>query len=335
MKTKYSIYILTSLAVLFSFTSCVKDDLATWVSVEADKTEVAVNETVTFKVSGNAETYVVYSGDTGHDFTKSILVVTAGQKIDQEQYVLTQANLDAWTPVLTADINTYNALPANVDSQIDAATVFADLSMLVNKPYYFDTAYQKLMAIFNLSGGRKEEVIFKTKSYCETSVTTYFSNRYVLSQAKLDTWSPILTTEINAWNAVPSNTPIDKLAVLAKLQSLVNNFYYFDEAKELLGGILSPLKTDTDCAGLVSSYFTKNTLSLAPVGGFSTGVALNRNNLTYSYKFTTPGTYTVTILGTKLSDKNYSGSGYIDDRTSSASEYDYRRNTATVTIVVK
>ena len=56
---------------LLTFSSCEKDELDTWVSLEADKTIVAVNETVTFNVSGNAETYVVYTGDAGHDFTKS------------------------------------------------------------------------------------------------------------------------------------------------------------------------------------------------------------------------------------------------------------------------
>jgi hypothetical protein len=252
MKTKYSTYILMLLTLLFSFSSCEKDELDTWVSLEADKTKVAVNETVSFKIAGNAETYVVYTGDAGHDFAKSYLVVTQGKKIDQEEYVLTQAKLDTWTPILTAEIDAWNLVISN--APIDAATVFADLSELVDKPYFFDTAYQNLMAILNLSGSRTIPDTFKTKTQCETSVTT---------------------------------------------------------------------------------YFTDNSVLLAPEGGFSTGKALNRNSLTYSYKFTTAGTYVVTLLGTKLSNKNYSGSGYIDDRTSSASEYDYRRNTATVTIVVQ
>ena len=81
MKTKYSISILVLLSILFCFTSCEKDELDTWVSIEADKTEVAVNETVTFKMSGNAETYVVYTGDSGHDFAKSYLVITGGKKL--------------------------------------------------------------------------------------------------------------------------------------------------------------------------------------------------------------------------------------------------------------
>ena len=50
MKTKYSISILVLLTILFCFTSCEKDELDTWVSIEADKTTVAINETVTFKM---------------------------------------------------------------------------------------------------------------------------------------------------------------------------------------------------------------------------------------------------------------------------------------------
>ena len=253
MKIKYSTCILMLLTLLFSFTSCVKDELDTWVSLEADKTIVAVNETVSFKIAGNAETYVVYTGDTLIDnsgkkisrvFANSYLVLTQGQKIDQEEYVLTQT--------------------------------------------------------------------------------------------KLDTWTPILTAEINAWNAVTTNTPIDKVTVFAKLKSSVNTLYYFDDAKNLLIGILSPFKTDSQCGTFVSTYFTKNQVLLAPgVVGFSIGEPVNRNNLTYSHTFKRRGTYTVTLLGTKIGQKNYSGSGYIDDRTSSASEYDYRRNIATVTIVVQ
>ena len=229
------------LSLLFSFTSCEKDELDTWVSLEADKTIVSVNETVSFKITGNAETYVVYTGDAGHDFAKSYLVITEGKKIDEEVYVL--------------------------------------------------------------------------------------------SKASLDTWAPILTNEIIAFNT--PNATLDLNAILVGLENLVGKPYYKDTAANRLRELMPTLKTYSECGNLVTSYFTNNSVLLAPLGGFSTGVALNRNSLTYSYKFTTPGTYVVTLIGTKLSDKNYSGSGYIDDRTSSASEYDYRRNIATVTIVVQ
>jgi hypothetical protein len=332
MKTKYSICILMLLSLMFAFTSCVKDELDTWVSIEVIKTEVVADGTkVTFNVSGNAETYVIYTGDAGHEFAKSYLVLTQGQKIDQEEYVLTQAKLDTWweTPItgLKAEIDTWNAVPAN--TPIDKVAVFAGLKKLVDIPYYLDTAAQRLRELIPT---------LKTYSQCVNLVSkdNYFSNKYVLSQAKLDTWTPFLTAEIDAWNAVPANTPIDKVIVFAKLKSLVNTLYYFDDAKNLLIGILSPFKTDIQCEALLTSntsYFTKNKVLLAPVGGFSKGVALNRNNLTYSYIFKTPGgPYTVTVLGTKIGQKNYSGSGYIDDRTSSAGEYNYGRNTATVVV---
>jgi hypothetical protein len=324
MKTKYSIRILTLLSILFLFASCEKDELDTWVSLEANKTTVAINETVSFTMTGNAETYVIYTGDNGHDFSKSYLVITGGKKVDQEEYVLTQAKLDTWTPILTADIDTWNAVPTN--TPVDKIKVFAGLKDLVGISYYFETAAQRVRALMPK---------LKLIADCRILVTTYFSNKYVLTQAKLDTWTPILTAEIDTWNAVTTNTPIDKVAVFAKLKSLVNTLYYFDDAKNLLIDTLSPFKTDSQCGTLVSNYFIKNQVLLTPVGGFSTGVAINRNNLTYSYKFTTAGTYVVTLLGTRVGDKIYSGSGYIYNSTASASEYNFGRNTATVTIVVQ
>ncbi len=243
MKTKYSISTLKVLTILFLFASCEKDEIDTWVSIEADKTTVAINETVTFKMSGNAETYVVYTGDTGHDFTKSYLVITGGKKVDQEDYVLTQV--------------------------------------------------------------------------------------------KLDTWNPILTAEIAAYNTLNPNTPLNANVIIAGLGSLVDKSYYKDTAAIKIRELMPTLKTFVDCQNLVVTYFTNLSVLLTPPGGFSTGVAINRYNLTYSYKFTTPGTYIVTLLGTRLSDKIYSGSGYVYNSTASASEYNFGRNTATVTIVVQ
>ena len=243
MKTKYSISILKLLSILFLFASCEKDDLDTWVSIEADKTAVAINETVTFKMSGNAETYVVYTGDASHDFTKSYLVITGGRTIDDESYVLTQA--------------------------------------------------------------------------------------------KLDIWIPILTTEIAAYNITNPNTPLNANAIITGLQNLVDQSYYKDTAATRIRELMPTLKTFANCQNLVDTYFTNLSVLLTPAGGFSTGVAINRYNLTYSYKFTTPGTYVVTLLGTRIGDKIYSGSGYVYNSTASASEYNFGRNTATVTIVVQ
>ena len=258
MKTKYSICILITLVILFAFISCVKDELDTWVSLEVSKTEVVADGTkVTFNVSGNAETYVIYTGDAGHEFAKSYLVLTEGKKIDQEEYVLTQADLDAWTTlVLQSELT---ALGAKSDppvivttANVDLPTILVELKKMVDIPYYFDTAAQNL-------------------------------NR------------------------------------------IMPDFVKIKDCNDFITGVTTTSPTKT-------KHFTNKSVLLAPVGGFSTGVALNRNNLTYSYIFKTPGPYTVTVLGTKIGQKNYSGSGYIDDRTSSASEYNYKRNIATVVV---
>ena len=243
MKTKYSISILKLLSILFLFASCEKDDLDTWVSIEADKTIVAVDSTVTFKMSGNAETYVVYTGDAGHDFTKSYLVITGGRTIDDESYVLKQSGLD--------------------------------------------------------------------------------------------TWIPILTSEIAAYNILNPNSPLDTNFIIDGLRRLLDKSYYKDTAAIRIRELMPTLKTFTECQILVETYFTNLSVLLTPVGGLSTGVAINRYDLTYSYKFTVPGTYVVTLLGTRIGNKIYSGSGYIYNSTASASEYNYGRNTARVTIVVQ
>ena len=240
------------LLILFCYTSCEKDEIDTWVSLEADKTVVAVNETVTFKMSGNAETYVIYTGDieikpTGeqisHVFANSYLVITGGRTIDDESYVLKQSGLD--------------------------------------------------------------------------------------------TWIPILTSEIAAYNILNPNSPLDTNFIIDGLRRLLDKSYYKDTAAIRIRELMPTLKTFANCQNLVQTYFTNLSVLLTPAGGFSTGVAINRYNLTYSYKFRTPGTYVVTLLGTRIGDKNYSGSGYIYNSTASASEYNYGRNTATVTIVVQ
>jgi hypothetical protein len=158
---------------------------------------------------------------------------------------------------------------------------------------------------------------------------------YVLTQARLDTWTPILNAEIIAYNLLNPNTTLDANAIIAGLKRLVDKSYYKDTAANRIRELMPTFKLYSDCQNLVGTYFTNLSVLLTPVGGFSTGVAINRNELTYSYKFGTPGTYVVTLLGTRLSDKNYSGSGYIYNSTSSASEYNYKRNTDTVTIVVQ
>ena len=186
---------------------------------------------------------MVYTGDTGHDFSKSYLVITGGKKVDQEDYVLTQAKLDLWIPILTAEIATYNILNPN--------------------------------------------------------------------------------------------SPLNANAIIAGLVSLVDKSYYKDTAAIRIRELMPTLKTFNECQNLVGTYFTNLSVLLTPVGGFSTGVAINRYNLNYSYKFSTPGTYVVTLLGTRVGDKIYSGSGYIYNSTASASEYNFERNTSTVTIVVQ
>lgn len=86
---------------------------------------------------------------------------------------------------------------------------------------------------------------------------------------------------------------------------------------------------------LVEDFFQDNGEYLAPEGGFHTGVPLNRYNLRYSYAYKYPGTYTVTVIATGVSNKQYSGSGYNGNRTASASEYNFERLIKQVQVTVQ
>src|SRR5690606_17587147 len=174
-------------------------------------------------VTGNAETYVVYTGDAGHEFAKSYLTIVNDIDSDLEKVVLTQDSLVSLTPWLTTTINNRNAnLPAG-ENPIDGAALFAALNGMVGKVY--------------------------------------------------------------------SNKDIPRFE-LTKL------------APTIRGAVLD----------LVNNYFDDHSTYLAPEGGFSTGVAIDRYNRSFSYAYSQPGKYTVTLIATNVGDKKYSGSGYIHDR---------------------
>ncbi len=85
---------------------------------------------------------------------------------------------------------------------------------------------------------------------------------------------------------------------------------------------------------LIMDNFTNLSEFLAPDGGFSTGFPINRNFKEFTYVYTVPGTYLVTVIGSDLSEKNYSGNGAKDNATASSSDYNYSRETVELNITV-
>lgn len=240
---KYIYNILVILILVVPFIGC-EEDLDFDFNVTATPNPVTVGEPVTFNIVGDLpETYVIYTGDEGHEFDKSYLVITEGKDIDQEELVLTSDSLQSLLSWLSPVVVNYNN---NIPDSI--------------QPINFDTAYAGLEDMVGLTFIDAQNLRYKIKLLL-----------------------PGLSIEI-----------LD--------QSL--------------------------------TFFTNNSVLLAPEGGFSTGIPINRYEGSFEYSYNTAGTYKATIIGTMISSKKYSGSGYRNDRTSSADEYDYNRVIKEITIKV-
>ncbi len=234
----------TILFVLLTLLSCRKDIESPEISFTADKVNLQVGETVTFNISGDAETFAIFTGDNTHEFSKSHLAVTAGVDVDQEEVVLTADSLVSLTPGLTAKVYNYN------DS---------------------------------LVGG----------------------------------------------------TPLSVETILGNLETLVDKKYTNKETAAYEIYLFMEDLGSAEARDMVNLYYENHSVLLAPEGGFSIGVAINRDEKSFEYAYNEPGTYTVTLIATNASYKKYSGSGYQDDRTSSGSEYDLNRTIKEISITVQ
>ncbi|SNR54242.1 hypothetical protein SAMN06265371_1054 [Lutibacter agarilyticus] len=231
-------------SVALAFLSCSTDAPEPEVSFNVDNANPQVGEAITFNISGGADTYVFYTGDTSHDFANSHLVLTEGIDVDKEFVVLATDSLPKIKDFLQPYIDSHNE-NAGENDQLDLDVIITNIATQVGLEYT-----NKLTAAY---------IIWEYMTQLQGQVT----------------------------------------------KDIVDMFYE-----------------------------DKSTL-LAPEGGFSTGFAINRYEKTFEYTYTTPGMYVVTLIASNLSNKQYSGSGYQDDRTSSGDEYDINRTIRELIITVQ
>jgi len=232
------------LATLVIIVSCSTDAETPEVSFKVDNSSPMVGETVTFTITGDAETFVIFTGDASHEFAKSHLAVTEGMDVDQELVVLATDSLPEIRDYLDPIITNYNGT-VGANQQVSLDNVMTSIATLVDKEY---------------------------------------TNK--------------LTAAYEMWEFAPG----------------------------LQGEVFRVL---------VDLYFEDNSVLLAPEGGFSTGAAVNRYEKTYQYTYSESGTFTATLIATNVGNKQYSGSGYQDDHTSSGNEYDVNRIFKEIVITVQ
>lgn len=169
------------LVILFAIVTvvgCSKDAIAPEVDITADNVNLQIGETVTFTISGEAETFVVFTGDSMHEFVKSHLYITEGQELDQEVVVLTADSLLSLTPWLTLIVDNYNGGldPGAPTVSIDA--ILGNLETLVDKEYTNKetAAYEAYLFLTDLNG----DGIARAQNVARDMVNTYFEDHSVL-----------------------------------------------------------------------------------------------------------------------------------------------------------
>lgn len=239
------------LFIVIGLASCSKDEevVVPEFDFTLSKTRVAVGEEVELNIIGSAETFSVFTGDAGHQYENSHLVVNDGKDVNYE---------DVWLPS--------SAIPG----------IMAHLQTAIND-HNASTVTDQTRAIID-----PENI----KAGLEEIVNIRFSN------------SELLRVRI------------------------------FDVLLELTG--VKALSEE-----IVNLFSENDNLLLVPDDGYSTGFSIDRNEKIFKYTYSTPGTYTVTVVATNVSGKIHRGDGYNTDRTSRGDEYNYKRTIREMSIIVE
>lgn len=128
----YIKFLILSLTTTF-FVSCSDVDTPE-VDFTVNNLNPTVGEKVTFTITGDAETFVIFTGDASHEFEKSHLAITSGLDVDQELVVMVADSLPKIKDYLQGPINNHNST-AGANNQVDIDVVMTNIATLVDKEY--------------------------------------------------------------------------------------------------------------------------------------------------------------------------------------------------------
>ncbi len=135
-RTRHLPIIAVMASCLAFLASCSKDEaLAPDFTISVTPGNVAVGEAVTIRIDGSAETFSVFTGDAGSDYSKSHASINEGKDIDAEDYWLPADRVDAVMELVNTPIDWHNekaltdqGLPVvNKDAVRAAVVAMADI----------------------------------------------------------------------------------------------------------------------------------------------------------------------------------------------------------------
>ncbi|MEQ8239964.1 MAG: DUF5017 domain-containing protein [Cyclobacteriaceae bacterium] len=176
-------------------------------SVVATPTTVKVGDTVYFKITGSAETFVIYTGERGHNYDSSYLAIAEGQEVDLGSLVLTADSLDSATVWLENTVRGYNIATNNANEAIRNDTTIEEAAKVYEDTIVFDNMMGALEALVGRSFKNENEAqYFVTKDALQplpniavALVRDYFTDQgtYLAPAQGYDTGVPLDKYNLN------------------------------------------------------------------------------------------------------------------------------------------
>lgn len=292
---------LTTIAGLAVFTSCVKTDISAPdnFSVSTDKTTYLSTDTVTFKLSGTPDIITFYSGEPGKTYELSTIKEKAS---DSTLLNFSTATTAASATTQPLSVNNVSILVStNFSGNMDPASIktatWTDISNRFNFATTTTTVASKTVRVDDLKvAGSPLYVAFKYVS--DTTNTNYLPRRRVVTNFGLRNYFGKVMSSLAGGATGSTNPFISGGFVPTSILNSTSNWVFASTSLTFNATAVGALP-DEDWA--ISRPFD---LSLYPS---DLGESIKNSGISaissYSYRFTTPGTYLITFVAKNANSK--------------------------------
>lgn len=340
-----------------SLAGCDKYDAEeVYLDVIADKTTVAVGETVNFSISTNSPNTVVFNGTSGHVYEKSADYILKGlseEELEDSIYRTPNELVKRFFVSLT----NAESIPESIEYP-DMQIAYDD-SLQANalQLTLFPNDWGKVLKIYPRVGVADNKNLTIRLRFETEDLFYQNAGEWVPGSSKANfrivtevigktadgtvSWTFDQANPNNLWYSNVITPTMKYYNHVVNIDKWIQNW----EAKnglKLQTVECITLKFVGDASAAYKGNIFISSIELGEDGyyAFDTGQSLTNLNgsgrMSYSCSFDKPGTYNVVFTSSTTSSKNYSSDGYQTDRTDiSANEYKYDTKYVTIPIVVE
>lgn len=327
-----------------------------FLSVTADKSTVAVGETVNFTINTNTSSVVVYNGTSGHDHQKSIDYLLSGLSNKELEDSIRRIPNEL-VKKFSINLTGINSIPETIEYPDMEIAYDETLKANALKLTLFPTDWTKVLKIYPRVAVADNKNLTIRLRFDSDDLFYKQGNDWIPGSSKANfrivtdvigktsdgtvMWSFDQNSPNSLWynnTITPTKQYFDHVI---NLEKWIQNWEAKNGVKlETIECITLKFAGDNDAAYKGDIYISSIELGEDGYYEFDTGESLTSlngtGNMSYSCSFDKPGTYNVTFLTSTISSKNYSGDGYQSGRGGmSSSEYKYGRKLLTIPIVVE